>query len=372
MKKFRYYIASVIMLSAMTLSFTSCSEDDLGPSIFPEINENPDPASSTYQLDMFCKNNFLDVYNLEFLYKMADISADMNYNLVPATYSNSVDMAVLIKYLWFDAYDKIAGPNFLKQYGPRIIQLVGSPSYNGYGEMVVGLSESGMKVSLFRVNSMMVNDYQSMNEYYFSTMHHEFAHILHQTKTYPPEFKTLSVGKYDAASWTNRDANQMKSQGFVTTYASSEVREDFAEIVANYIISNDAEWEYILDLASRGWEKDASDLYSETYYCYYYYNNNDQTTAKIHLNEDDVFTDASGNKYYRDNKDSAGNRLLVYDVEDTDDINGREVIEQKLQIVRQWFLDAWDVDLDALRQEVQYRQTHYDINQLRKQVYDIQ
>jgi hypothetical protein len=35
-----------------------------------------------------------------------------------------------------------------------------------------------------------------MNEYYFKTMHHEFVHILHQTKNYPKDFEQISAGNY--------------------------------------------------------------------------------------------------------------------------------------------------------------------------------
>ena len=96
---------------------------------------------ATYQLDKFLRENYLNVYNLDFRYKMQDVGTDMNYNLVPATYANSVDLAVLTKYLWFDVYGKIVYPDFLKLYGPRIIHLIGSPAYNPTsGTMILGLA----------------------------------------------------------------------------------------------------------------------------------------------------------------------------------------------------------------------------------------
>ena len=196
------------------MSLSSCSEDKLGPTIFPDVDETLDPTSYTYQLDTFLLENYLKKYNLTFLYKMPDISTNMNYNLVPATYENSIDLAVLCKYLWFDVYDKIAGEDFLKSYGPRIILLVGSPAYNPTsGTEIVGLAEGGIKVTLFKVNAMnmFINNADMMNEYYFKTMHHEFAHILHQTKTYPNEFNTISIGHYDSNNWQDRSEGQVAS-----------------------------------------------------------------------------------------------------------------------------------------------------------------
>ncbi len=365
----------MLLAGSLGMGLTSCSEDELDPeSIFPKIDETLDPNSATYQLDKFLRDNYLIPYNLDFRYKMQDVGTNMNYNLVPATYSNSIDLAVLTKYLWFDAYNEVVGPDFLKLYGPRIIHLIGSPAYNPTsGTMILGLAEGGIKVSLFRVNSMNINDFNQMNEYYFKTMHHEFAHILHQTKTYPSEFNKLSVGKYDSTNWGDRQDGPCASWGFTSNYASSEFREDFAETIANYIVKTDEQWAYWLDLASRGWESPSGDDdLNAVYYCYYYYKNNSGDEAdKTYVYEYQVKVNEDGTKQMKSGKDSEGNPLVVYDVVDKDNIKGDEVILQKVQIARQWLADEWGVDLDKLRENVQKRQLNYDINELRKQVYDI-
>ena len=89
----------------------------------------------------------------------------------------------------------------------------------------------------------------------------------------------------------------------------------------------------------------------------------------VFIEEDE---DGTIHKYWRNYTDKEGNRIVVYDVEDKDNIDGVEAILQKVQIAREWLKTAWNVDLDALREEVQYRQTHYNIVDLRKQVTDIQ
>ena len=377
MKKIKYYISALLLVAVAAMSLSSCSEDKLGPTIFPDVDETLDPNSYSYQLDKFLKENYLDKYNLTFLYKMPDISTNMNYNLVPADYTNSVDLAVLCKHLWFDVYDKVAGPDFLKTYGPRIILLIGSPAINPTsGSETVGLAEGGIKISLFKVNSMNINDFQTMNDLYFHTMHHEFAHILHQTKTYPSEFNTISVGRYDVNNWQYR-GNEVNSLGFVTPYGSSEYREDFAETVACFIVYTDAQWNRMMQLAARGWATSASaDDLDAVYYSYYYYPQNDNEQDLVYVDERyvDIVTSEDGTvrKYYRNERDKEGNRIVVYDVEDEDGIDGAEAILQKVQIARQWFHDAWGVDLDALREEVQTRQATYDMNELRQMVYGIQ
>lgn len=367
----------MLLVAVAAMSLTSCGEDKLGPTIFPDVDETLDPNSYSYKLDKFLKENYLDKYNLTFLYKMPDISTNMNYNLVPADYNNSIDLAVLCKHLWFDVYDKVAGEQFLKTYGPRIILLIGSPAINPTsGSETVGLAEGGIKISLFKVNSMNINNFQQMNDLYFHTMHHEFAHILHQTKTYPNEFNTISVGHYDPNNWQYR-GDEVNSLGFVTGYASSEYREDFAETIACFIVYTQAQWDRMMELASRGWATSASDDdLDAVYYSYYYYPDNDAEQELVYLEERYVVTetdeDGTVHKYWRNNRDKDGNRIVVYDVEDKDGIDGAAAILQKVQIAREWFRTAWNIDLDALREEVQTRQATYDINELRKMVYDIQ
>ncbi len=375
------YLLSAVLLGSMSFAVTSCSDDDLGETIFPDVDSTPDPTAATYQLDKFLWDNFLTPYNLQFKYKMEDVNTDMDYNLVPATYDKSVDLAVLVKHLWFDVYDKVAGPDFLKQYGPRIIHVIGSRGYQTTTSTILwGLTESRTKISLFGINELDPSNTYLLNTHYFETMHHEFAHVLHQTKTYPTEFATVSVGNYDATNWSSRQESMCNSKGFITNYASSAYTEDMAEIVAQYITLSDAQWERKLELAGRGWTTGTDDdnvEASAVYYCYYYYDLND-TSSPDNLHYCDEYyvrteTDEDGtvHKYYLNNRDLEGNRIVVYDVEDEDKVDGVEVINRKLQIMRTWLADVWGVDLDALRTEVQARQAALDIESLRQQVYGI-
>ena len=333
--KIKNYIFRTAVACCMGLAFAACGDDDLDPnSIFPTDVVEIDPQSSTYQLDVYLDEAFRQTYNIQFRYKLQDVGTDMNYNLVPATYENSVDLAVLTKYLWFDVYDKVVpDKNFMKTNSPRIIHLIGSPAVNPANHTIVlGLAEGGLKVSLFYVNEMDVSSIDNLNEYYFITMHHEFAHILHQTKTYPKEFDEISVDHYDPMGWQDRNMEWCYSLGFTSDYASGEAREDFAETIANYITKTDEQWNYMLDAAQYGWE----------------------------LQYDE---------YGQPVKDKNTGKPVAYQVEDFDGVDGPSVILQKVQIARDWFRDAWGIDLDALRAEVQYRQLNYDIDELRAQVY---
>ena len=365
-----------MLAAAAAMAITSCSSEKFDPTIFPvEEGDGLDPNSATYKFDKWLKQEYLDIYNLEFRYKMQDVGTDMDYNLVPAEYDKAKDLAVLVKYLWFDAYKEVVNPEFLRQYGPRIIHLIGSPAYNPQsGTMILGLAEGGIKVSLFRVNSLDLNDFNQLNEYYFKTMHHEFAHILHQTKSIPQSFYLISTGRYDDNNWQDQVEGRMNSLGFVTNYASSQLREDFAEVIANYVTKTDAQWARILELAARGWESPAGDESAKPgdYYCFYYYLNNDASNSKSYVDESSVSVKDDGTYYLKGRYDDKGNDIVVYAVEDTDGVDGVAIINQKVSIARTWLKDEWGVDLDALRAEVQKRQLNYDINELRKAIDEVQ
>ena len=404
---------ALVAMAAMSLS--SCSEKGLGDTIFPDVSDELDPNSYTYQFDKWLKENYLDVYNLDFQYKLKDNETNMNYNLEPATLSNAIDLAVLAKYMWFDVYEEVSGSKeFVKMYGPRIIMLVGSPAINPQtGTIIVGLAEGGIKVTLLHVNSMNPLDIYGLNSDYFHTMHHEFTHILHQTKSIPREFQLLSLGRYDAINWQDRNPGVVHSLGFVTPYGSSEIREDFAETAANYITLTDGQWARLWLEASRGYatdgDEDSEEMSNLNYYCFYYFENNDATSDEnkkyvveynVVENEDGSYiyrnqyqrgvtpitTDEDGNRYDAngalcDNAgfvlDKDGNRIpiVVYPVEDKDGVDGVAMLEQKINLVRNWFREEWGLDLDAIRQAVQTRVTTFDaskLDELRQQVYGIQ
>lgn len=412
MKKYFKYISALALVAMVSMSLSSCSEKGMGETIFPDVSDELDPNSYTYKFDKWLKANYLDVYNLDFQYRLQDNETNMNYNLEPATLTNAIDLAVLAKYMWFDIYEEVTGSKeFVKMYGPRILMLVGSPAINPQsGTIIVGLAEGGIKVTLLHVNSMNPLDIYGLNSDYFHTMHHEFTHILHQTKSIPREFQLLSLGRYDPINWQDRKSTVVHSLGFVTPYASSEIREDFAETCANYITLTDAQWERIWIEAGRGYvtdgNEDSDEMSNLNYYCFYYFENNDATKDenKKYANENQVVEQEDGtyilrNQYQRgvapittgeDGKrydangalcdaqgfvlNSSGARIpiTVFEVEDADGIDGVQMLETKINLARNWFREQWGIELDDLRNAVQSRLQSFDastLEDLRQQVY---
>lgn len=227
----------------------SCSEDDLDPNtIFKEevgVVENA--------FDVWLRKNYKEKYNIDFKYRFEDKESDTKYNLIAAEYTRSVAVAKMIKHVWFDAYEEAAGLDFVRLYCPKIVFLVGSFAMNTNGSVVLGTAEGGLKVTLYNVNGIDFNDLElgMLNYYYFKTMHHEFAHILHQTKNYSTDFNLISAKDYQSSSWKNlKTMIEALKLGFISQYASSEPREDFVETLSVYVTNDQQYWDMLLKYAN--------------------------------------------------------------------------------------------------------------------------
>lgn len=230
----------------MTAVLASCSKEKLDQKSFFDTDSPERGAFDTWLL-----LNYVEPYNIQFNYKYIDRESDNNYNLVPAEYDKAVAMAKLTKYLWIDSYNELLGDTFIKTYCPRMIQLIGSKAFNNQGSVVLGTAEGGLKITLYNINGLNPSSpsIDFLNEWFFKTMHHEFAHILHQTKNYSTDFNLISTD-YQGPSWLNLESDAVANKmGYVTCYASYSPDEDFVEIISNYVTHAKGYWESVLATA---------------------------------------------------------------------------------------------------------------------------
>ena len=354
--KFTFKTLLIVSIIAVSAGFVSCSDDDdFTATIFdsdPSI-DYLDKSLYTFPLDTFRKKEFLEPYNLKFIYKMEDKGSDMNKNLTPATYDKSVDLAVLTKYLWYDIYKDVASDEFLKENSPRIIHVIGSKNYNpSQGTETLGDASSGVKINLYNVNNLDASNITMMNQYFFKTMHHEFAHILDQTHLRPTSFNTISNSNYDAAGWSDSPDSLKSGFGFVSSYASSAVAEDWAECLSVFVTSDSISWNKLLNSASYEWEE----VDCKTVNDY-----NKLIKPGCSLDTIGYFKEADNgeNKIYRRkclrnadgsvSLDKDGNVQWIHET----GIDGRAVILQKIDLVRNYLKEHYNINLDLLRREVQ-------------------
>ena len=402
----------IITLFFVGALLTGCADDDLSSE---SIFDTASPARNEF--DQWLKTNFTDQYNIDFIYRYNDKETDNTYNVIPADIDKSKALAVMVKDIWLDAYAEAVSKDFIKKYSPRVYQLIGSAEFRTNGEIVLGTAEGGLKITLFRVNAIDLDNlyinqdipfrdhYEmplDMNYWFFHTMHHEFCHILTQLKNYPTDFQEVSAGKYHTGDWINVDDADAPLEGFVTGYASSEYNEDFAEIYATYITSSDKSWQERLDagkvLLSEDFAVDADGNYiykkdadgnlipkldKDGNPVYVRDENGDIVYEKDEDGNFIIATDEEGNPIVMRDADGKPVKKLddfgnpVYDVdfetgqvyyvyeyekvpmieyeresEKTYDTSGSDAIEQKLEIIKTYFKENWDIDLEKLREIV--------------------
>lgn len=292
MKKNILYILPLMLLA---MALTSCDKD--------EIKSESVITVDSYQQNTFDKwleTNFRKPYNIDFKYRYEEIESDFNYYTIPADMESSVIMAHLVKYLCVETYNEVAGIEFTRANFPKMFYLIGTWEFRNNGSFILGTAESGKKILLAGINEIKdhVNSPEELNYYYIKTIHHEFTHILNQVKDYPTSFRQVTPNSYvNDSQFEEPYVSNYLARGFISDYAQTEDREDFAEMVSEYVTHTAEWWEQQLQAADKTWEGDI---------------NQTQT--------------------------------------------GRSLIEQKLDITRAYMHDTWNIDLDELRDCILRRQ----------------
>lgn len=221
------YIKLICVLSFFAL-FSCDKEDDLRTesTIYVEkVHES--------EFDKWLYDTFTVPYNMEIKWKWDDSEINNDFHVTPPRKEKAEQFMKAMLKIWIEPYAAVAGEEFIKTYVPKLIYLVGTPNYNDDGTMTLGLAEGGRKVTVFDVDNFDNLDLAKMTKA-FHTMHHEFAHILHQKVSYPVAFKMLSKGIYTGA-WYNYDVFSATSIGFITPYSMLNDYEDFVEIAGTIL-----------------------------------------------------------------------------------------------------------------------------------------
>lgn len=236
----KYLLYALLAVSTGT-ALVSCSEDDLSAESVITIDKK-----QANDFDKWLTAIFVNPYNLEFKYRYEYKETDANYYTVPAELNQAIEMAHLVKYLCLESYDEVAGIDFTRNYFPKMIFTIGEWEYRNNGTFILGTAESGKKILLTGVNYL--DTYKSspaaLNHFYFKTIHHEFTHILNQTKEYSAEFKLITGNSYVADSWSKEpfDVGYLE-RGFISDYAQHSDTEDFAEMMSLYVTNSKEQWD---------------------------------------------------------------------------------------------------------------------------------
>lgn len=403
MKNYSRYIILSLFAGAMA---ACSSDDDFTESIYDTNIPVYDETAATYPFDKWIYDNFTEPYNVQIQYKFNFNASDMDFQLSPAEYNRSQLLSHFVRHLFYDVYtecrpaDEENKENFMKKYGPRLFHYIGSSGYSpSTGTEVLGTASGGVKITLYNVNEMKPysesveytsGDIDQLNDRYFHTMHHEFSHILHQTKSYPVTFGQVTSGTYDASNWQDRDSTTTHRLGYVTHYASSANTEDFVEVLSCIITDTEWRWmhrlisatvngmcngdkEQILDFVNSLGIKDVDDPNAHW--------NNFAVYTESEYNSETGKYEETGNKVldiYRSNETVINKEYTAYvaqykytlykqynsfksflnDVTVSSQMSnvGINAMLKKISIATSWYKENWQFDIYQIRRELAKRQ----------------
>ncbi len=323
----------IIAYSLLFVSLlSSCSRnEDLNEVSVISSNKDELTGVTNSKLDDYLEREFVKPYNINIQYRLNDVDTDLDYVVTPAREKKAIQMINLIKYLCLDAYNKHADKDFLKKYFPKQIILVGSGAYNDNSTVVLGTAVGGVQITLYKINDLDISRPENLVKDYFNTIFHEFSHILHQKKKYANEYEKISKGSYVGGQWAaywnteklsldigpvnETDPNYYPPRplsflkGFVSDYSTKEPNEDFVEVISHYITLSDEQFQQRINP-----------------------------------------------EYWMNVGDNPLTKEIEYKwVKKRNNEEGIKKVNQKIKIVKGYMKEMWNIDLDALKAEVQYR-----------------
>lgn len=240
-------IIPILVVATALVSLVSCRKE---PALNPE-SIIVVPQENLNAFDKWLEANYVDPYNILVKYRYDMSEADYSYYTIPADMECSIIMAHLVKYMCIDSYDEVAGAAFTRRYFPKMFFYIGEWEYKNNGTYILGTAEGGKKIYLTGVNyipMVLAGQYQgytdpaeAVNHFYVKTIHHEFTHILNQTKDFPSDFTQVTPTEYVNDDWSNMPDNLQ--HGFISAYARASDREDFAEVTSLFVTHTDEWWD---------------------------------------------------------------------------------------------------------------------------------
>lgn len=234
------YIISTVFFTI--LFFCSCSKEAALPTD-PIVDQGGETWTAG-KIDNYIRDEFIKTYNIEIQYKWSPFEINYNRTLVPPQEKRVIPVLTAVRDIWMKPYETVAGKDFLKKYSISKFLLVGSAEYNNNGTVVLGTAVGGKKIVLYVVNDFELSKKAEVVQM-LHTIHHEYAHILHQHIHYPQTWRGISTRWY-TQSWINTPPTTANSQGFVSSYAKSAEQEDFVETIAYLLVEGQEAFETLI------------------------------------------------------------------------------------------------------------------------------
>lgn len=253
MKLFHKIIAPLLLSAAFVSCGTSADEVDPLRSIFKEAD-----TTKMDDLSKYAQRYFGDRYNVDIRFKYEDRLALNEYKLIPPTEVQALKYMNLLRYTFFEVYDKAAPAGFAERHTVKQLVLFGTIGF-GPRQNLLGDAANGI-INVYDINSLQIPNYDDADknwttfssqydrarDRYVQTLYHESAHTLHQDQPIPEEFIRLTISDYQQDNafiyWYDRGISSLTA-GFISDYASKNPEEDLAELYGYYMILLPEEWE---------------------------------------------------------------------------------------------------------------------------------
>ena len=287
------YILHIAIILAILGAASSCVKDEMSPNSVITVTQ-----TKQNDFDRWLEANFLLPYNIDFKYRFEMNESDMNYFTIPADYEYSIVMAHLVKYLCVETYDEVAGITFTRTYFPKMFFLTGEWEYRNNGTIILGTAEGGKKIFLAGINLLEETLSRGYGDYAGNpqeSLNHYFIKTIHH------EFTHI----------LNQNVDYPVDFAMIT--GTAYVADSWSDAPYSYEFLQRG---FITDYAQHSDTEDFAEMLSE-------YITHDQTWWEGQIAK-------AGEK---------GN-----------------LIEAKLDIVRSYMEDNFDIDIDVLRATVLRRQ----------------
>lgn len=286
------YLLGIILV----LLGLSCQNSDSVNYQAPEVELSDHPN------DVYIRENILNKYGTAIRWKWDNRYLSKGQTAEPVFEDLVIPVTKLVEELWIEPFLVLSSDSekFIRDYMSKELVYIGSYIYNSDGSRLLGYAEGGSRISLMNLNAYDLED-RIWLEDQLVTMHHEFGHIVHQNHGIPDGYNKISPMGYLGEGWRNGvTLNDAIKRGMVTAYATDNQYEDFAELISRYLVQDTV-------------------YFNSTY-----------------LNDWDC--------------------SQFIDTESCNEINeGRALIRQKLELIKEFYKEEFNIDLHSLRDTIQKR-----------------
>lgn len=244
----------LILFLLVISAVASCKKEDFDVNEANNINGLGGDTWVKGPIDHWINDTLTIPYNISVKYKWDqwESLSDITKILVPPKEEYIIPILSATRKAWIDPYVAEGGDIFFKRLSPKFMYMIGSPAFESNGGIKLGQAEGGRKIILLATNytkTKAMPDYNLADSFWlkemFNTIHHEFAHILHQTILYPDEFKNINPNLF-TTEWINYSNEEALRDGFVTAYSMNLVDDDFVEMVARMLTEGRVGFETML------------------------------------------------------------------------------------------------------------------------------